>query len=271
MKKGYSLHIGVNFLDEKNYGTKGELQCCEADAKSFLEIANQAGYSSQVLLSKDATSNNVLSVFNDFVEKAEPEDIVFITYSGHGSQIWDLNDDEEDYLDETWCLYDRQLIDDEIYKAYSDFKEGVKVIVISDSCHSGTVLKAVSASINTIENYTKRTINTLGENRNFEKNKELYKNINSNLKGVESRPVKADVRLFAACQDNQTALEFNGHGAFTASLLKAYEAIGEESISYKNFFLNASEITVAITNNHQRPNLFKYGIPQTNWGTPFTI
>ena len=37
-----------------------------------------------------------------------------MTYSGHGGQIEDVSGEEEDKKDETWCLYDGELIDDEV-------------------------------------------------------------------------------------------------------------------------------------------------------------
>jgi hypothetical protein len=54
----------------------------------------------------------------------------------------DVTGDEEDQLDETWCLYDGQLIDDELYLELSKFAEGVRILVLSDSCHSGTMIRA---------------------------------------------------------------------------------------------------------------------------------
>jgi hypothetical protein len=44
-------------------------------------------------------------------------------------------------MDETWCLYDGQLLDDELHGAWEKFQAGVRILVFSDSCHSGTVLK----------------------------------------------------------------------------------------------------------------------------------
>ena len=69
-------------------------------------------------------------------------DILLLTYSGHGGQIPDVTGEETDKLDETWCLYDGQLIDDEMYLELSRFAAGVRVLVFSDSCHSGTVVRA---------------------------------------------------------------------------------------------------------------------------------
>ena len=45
----------------------------------------------------------------------KPGDLFFLTYSGHGGQVPDVTGDEDDKQDETWCLYDGQLIDDELY------------------------------------------------------------------------------------------------------------------------------------------------------------
>ena len=61
--------------------------------------------------------------------------------SGHGGQVPDKNDDEPDAQDETWCLYDGELLDDETYSLLSELSEGVRILVFSDSCHSGTSIK----------------------------------------------------------------------------------------------------------------------------------
>jgi hypothetical protein len=53
----------------------------------------------------------------------------------------DLNGDEEDFTDETWCLFDGQIVDDELYSLYAKFAKGVRILIFSDSCHSGTVAK----------------------------------------------------------------------------------------------------------------------------------
>jgi hypothetical protein len=55
----------------------------------------------------------------------------------------DENNDEGDGADETWCLQDRQFLDDELFQHFRLFKPGVRIIVISDSCHSGTVTKDI--------------------------------------------------------------------------------------------------------------------------------
>ena len=77
-------------------------------------------------------------------------DIFWITYSGHGSQVPDQNGDESDGLDETWCLYDCQILDDTLFDLWSRFKEGVRIVIFSDSCHSGTIARAIN-SLNPVD------------------------------------------------------------------------------------------------------------------------
>ena len=48
-----------------------------------------------------------------------------------------------DTRDETWVLYDRQLIDDELWALWAEFPARSRIFVLSDSCHSGTVTKDV--------------------------------------------------------------------------------------------------------------------------------
>ncbi len=46
-------------------------------------------------------------------------------------------------MDETWVCYDRQLVDDELYELWGKFKSGVRILALSDSCHSGTVTRKI--------------------------------------------------------------------------------------------------------------------------------
>jgi hypothetical protein len=74
----------------------------------------------------------------------ESGDFFWLTYSGHGGQVSDTNsDDETDEKDETWVLYDRQLVDLELYALWGEFKPGVRIFVLSDSCHSGSVTRDI--------------------------------------------------------------------------------------------------------------------------------
>ena len=138
-----SLHIGLNEVSAAAYaGWTGPLAACEFDAHDMLAIAKSRGMKSTLLLTKKGTRSNVLKAICSAAMALAPGDLFFMSYSGHGGQVPDVSGDEPDKQDETWCLFDGQLIDDELYYELSRFKAGVRILVLSDSCHSGTVTRA---------------------------------------------------------------------------------------------------------------------------------
>jgi len=112
MAKGYALTIGLNSVNPSHYdGWSGELLACEADAKDMAEIAKSKGFSVKTLLTRSATRKNVIKELSKAATTLKSADIFMLSYSGHGGQVPDRNKDEDDYQDETWCLYDGELID----------------------------------------------------------------------------------------------------------------------------------------------------------------
>ena len=97
------------------------------------------------LLTEKATCDAVLKAIATASSDLESGDLFFLTYSGHGGQVQDVDGDEkDDQLDETWCLFDSQLRDDDINTALASFAEGVRILMLSDSCHSGTVSRGIA-------------------------------------------------------------------------------------------------------------------------------
>ena len=139
---GYAIAIGLNSVDPAHYGGwSGELSGCEPDARDMQTIAQSQGLNVEILLTAEATCEKVLGKLDDLANQLKPGDLLVVSYSGHGGQAPDYNGDEADGLDETWCLYDGQLLDDELYGAWMKFQPGVRILTFSDSCHSGTVLR----------------------------------------------------------------------------------------------------------------------------------
>lgn len=142
MPIGRSLHIGLNHVDPNAYnGWDGALSGCINDANGMKAVADSLGYSSTILTDSQATSTRVIQEIANAAQSMRPGDILLISYSGHGGQVYDANNDEPDTMDETWVLWDREVIDDELAALWSQFQTGVRIVVCSDSCHSGTVLK----------------------------------------------------------------------------------------------------------------------------------
>src|ERR1043166_7960133 len=116
MPTGRSIHIGLNHVDPDAYfGWDGALSGCINDARDMQAIADRLGYSSLLLLDSQAVSSRVIEAIGSAAQRLTPGDILLLTYSGHGGQVEDVNGDEPDAQDETWVLWDRQLLDDELY------------------------------------------------------------------------------------------------------------------------------------------------------------
>jgi hypothetical protein len=144
--KAFALHIGLDDIDRTKYpaGVK-KLNGCVKDANTYSGITKQRKFTKRILLTnRDATSEMVCKCIIGAALKLGSGDTFLVTYAGHGSSLRDVNGDEPDGRDETWCLFDRQFRDDELYELWAYFQSGVRIVVISDSCHSGTVAREMA-------------------------------------------------------------------------------------------------------------------------------
>lgn len=215
MAKGLSLNIGVNELKKGFYSSNGRLDSPENDAKAMAAIATMEGYKSPIiLLTQQATKDNFLHHLNNCINELEAGDTFLLSFSGHGGQIIDKNGDEAEGLDETWCMHDQHIVDDEIYNNLKKFSKDVKIIIVSSSCHSRTTIK----DLGNLNLWTK-SCNT---NHSLEKNALLTK------KTVHSKHefdplILADIIHISACRDNQIASAGKYFTRFTDLLLKNWD------------------------------------------------
>ena len=263
----YSLLIDLNNVDPEKYeGWDGELPCCEDDVNSIAEISKKEKFETIVkLFTKKATRGNVAEELKKAAEMVEEGGTFLLYYSGHGNfidDIPDLNDikDEKDKKDETWCLYDGEMVDDEIFTFWLRFKPDVKILMISDSCHSGSVFKAALPSDPVIrelrKNYSKPKIMPAKIRRKMVENKiDVYKSLLSQkqiTKGKKEK-VKATVLLLSACRDNQQAMAGDINSLFTSKILDLYNS--GESKNYKDLLISIEEEIGSI----QSPKYSKLG------------
>lgn len=286
MTQGISLNIGLNSVDPGHYaGWSGDLLACEADADDMALIAQSRGFQTKKLLTKQATRKNVLNLVGQAAKTLKKGDTFLFTYSGHGGQLPDRNSDEDDALDETWCLYDGELIDDEIYMLLNKFQEGVHVFMLSDSCHSGTVsrtaygalrssgsLALLADSIETAEMATPPGFKDMPAGialRTYRENREMYDAIMAKLPKEDPVPnIKATVLLISGCQDNQLSSDGAFNGLFTANLLRVWNS-GKFRGSYRTFHQRIARRMPPL----QSPNYSVVGRPSPEFerSTPFQI
>jgi metacaspase-1 len=236
--KGISLHVGLNRVDPVHYaGWKGELVACENDARDMETIASSQGFVTQSLLTRSATSISLLGIIEKAAKELVEGDIFLLTYSGHGGQVNDVDNQEPDGLDETWVLYDRELIDDELYAMWSLFRPGVRICVLSDSCQSGIMTKEMFLNpapylphlearvrASTRENLRPKFLPPEVQAKIYkERAGALYDTIRKKTPRRETVIPECSVILISACQDNQIAMDGRKNGVFTDALLRVWD------------------------------------------------
>jgi hypothetical protein len=290
-RAGRSLHIGLNAVAPAHYGGwSGPLAACEFDANDMAAIARSRGMRAKVLLGKAATRARVLAGLRSAAKGLKKGDLFLLTYSGHGGQIPDVTSEEGDSRDETWCLFDGELIDDELYFALSRFAAGVRILVLSDSCHSGTVTRApVTAGADATPR--SRMMPPAVADATYKGHQRFYDGLQRKIAKAAGAGPRVDPDtalaqlvvkprlerivakfspasiLISGCQDNQTSMDGDRNGAFTGALLDVW-ADGTFSGDYRRFHATIRSRLPA----SQSPNLFTLGRAKTFVRQrPFTV
>ncbi len=148
-----ALLIGIN-----DYQALPKLRGAIHDVETLQAILeSRHGFRAEhvrVITDGQATRAGILEALGRLERDSEPDDVIYIHYSGHGSQVRDTNGDEadEDGMDETICPQDARtpnvpdITDDELDQIIG--RMNVRWLVMSmDSCHSGTVMRNVDLQI----------------------------------------------------------------------------------------------------------------------------
>jgi hypothetical protein len=217
-----ALLVGIN-----NYKAVEHLRGSLNDVAAMRQIlTTRWGFSPDnvvTLTEEAATRDAILRSLEQLVSESGPNDTVVFHYSGHGSQVKDLNGDEEDGLDETLVPYDGRtpgvpdIVDDELDVIFSKLKAGTALIIL-DSCHSGTGTRGIDFRPRGIPQDTRLEVYQSPAVRPIE--------------GVSTRAIIPRVEsrqlVMSAVPANQEALDgpIDGeyHGVFTFVLSKALAA-----------------------------------------------
>lgn len=241
-----------------------------------------------VVKNEKATVENILKEFDKLIEKLQPGDIVFFHYSGHGQQISDIEPtkhkqysklkyikaDEDDGYDEALALYNapvnyvsgydfsEHLIDDQIEYFQNKIQEKIgkngHLIMIFDSCHSGSITRGVDDA----QIYRSESKKCLDPSVEVVKQTKISKEDNSN-KGV--------LVEFKGCKDEQRNLEFKkgiqgadlNYGSLSYALYQTLAELKEKAtyqqvfdIVYSKIFANSKGTQEAVLDTKFGDNAF---------------
>jgi hypothetical protein len=230
-----ALLIGIN-----RYKAVPSLQGSVNDVQTMREIlVSRWGFPPDnvtMLLDQAATRSAILAAMRKLVDEAGPDDVVYLHYSGHGSQVQDLNGDEDDGLDETIVPQDgrtpgvRDIVDDELDAIFAKLRTPNAVIVL-DSCHSGTAMRSLDIRTRSVPNDTRI---------------DLYRDGNEVATRAIVPRLESRFLVLSGAADNQEAIDgpIDGryHGFFTYALSRSVSTLPPQATPRQIFGGVAQEL-----------------------------
>lgn len=249
-----ALCIGINDYP----GTQNDLSGCVNDANDWAAALAARGFAVTKLLDAQATKAAMVGAMSELIGGAVKGDSIIITYSGHGTWVPDKNGDEPDGRDEGLCPWDigsgNVLLDDEIAPIFTHHVAGVRVVLLSDSCHSGSVTRGDTSELDP----------GLPRAR-FLPPEVWMKTADLPAPRVARLPTAGGLSrsggdlLLAGCTDTQyswdTSFKNRPNGAFTYYALKALASL-PTSASYQDWFNKITPGFLPTNQLPQNPQIF---------------
>jgi hypothetical protein len=238
-----SIHLGLNALDAAHYSGYPLLSACENDARDMAAIARMNRFEPRLLLGRQAMSALLLRTLGEQASRMASGDRLMLTFAGHGSQLPDASADEPDRIDEAWCCFDRIVRDDELFNAISRFRPGVRVIVVADSCYSGSSIRRTAqprelhlepAGVSESTRYLPEEVAAAA----YQLHRNKYDLVRSQT--PRTAHLRCNAMLLSACRDNQVARDGERNGLFTSTLKRIW-ANGRFNGSYTSLVARIRE------------------------------
>lgn len=231
-----ALCIGVNDYP----GTESDLHGCVNDANDWMAALEARGFECAILLDSGATGQEIRNRLKRLAKDSASGDVIVITFSGHGSFVPDMDGDELDGYDECWCPHDvvenGPITDDDLHTIFSKRDDNARWIVISDSCHSGTVARF--SRINTpattaMADAPQRLVRFLAPDAFMKEEADELPTALATTRVNASPPGRKDSLLMSGCKDSEYSYDawFEGraNGAFTFVALRELAELGADA------------------------------------------
>ncbi|MCI0514996.1 caspase family protein [candidate division KSB1 bacterium] len=219
MKK--AICVGIN-----NYpGFTNDLKGCVNDAQDWTDLLKFSGFQVATMLNEQATRQNILNALEDLVTQAAAGDEIVFTYSGHGTSVTDKSGDEPDEYDEALYVYDDLIVDDELRAIFQKINPAVHLVVIADSCFSGTVTRALISEIS-VPRYIKTD--------DIPAKAKLKKRFLAEEDMIEV--------LLTGCSDSEYSYDANINGRWNGAMSAAATAVIRKGQTYQEFYAQIRKV-----------------------------
>ena len=215
--------VGINYP-----GTNHALRGCVNDVMLMSDVLTRdfdfKAYNKRMVTDATATTDQIMMRLKWLVSGAEPGDVLFFHYSGHGSQIINQNynaDQEPDGKDEIICPIDldwrtKMIRDEDMREIFDGVPEGVNLTVVLDCCHSGTGIDSKNtyqpfglADLVPVNDPMKNVINLSRELPMPADiaNRGLGLDLEVKARGIKNKNGKEVGLLISGCQSHQTSAD----------------------------------------------------------------
>lgn len=212
----HALVVCLNYPDDPD----NRLSATD-DGDNFIELLRASGVTDiTTLYNGQGTVAKVEAAVREVGARCQEGDYFVFFYGGHGDQLDDQDNDEDDGFDECFVLVDEKgEINDNAYYRDDDFAnlvsssvdEGVNVLVLTDCCHSATIC-------------------------------DFEKPCWNGIKGVN----------IAGCKDHQESGDTGSGGIFTHSMLLAVSDFSSNPKAKKSEYSLAQLYNRALQNHSNR-------------------
>jgi hypothetical protein len=230
-----ALCVGIN-----NYAEPHRLTGCVNDAHTWAQVLARNGFTTDLLLDKEATYDGITSALRRLIQSSRRGDVLVFQYSGHGTTMPDETGRTVDGVEEAMVPVDfdtntpKLLMDFDVAAIFNTLPDGVNLTCFIDCCHSGTITRmlvglAPEHLLRTDEmpRFISLTPDQIAAVRNY---RAAFR---ATARGQTiGGPANMKDIVFSACQANEVAWESNGQGEFTrnatAILARGFSAVTNE-------------------------------------------
>jgi hypothetical protein len=217
MAANRALLIGVG-----DYPAGQRLPGIDKDVDTMRQVVRDLGYSDaqvRVLRDADADLAGIRQTIETWlIDGTRPDDRALLYFSGHGSQVEDIDGDEADGADEVLLPYNVAIQGKNLVNVFSDDAFGrllaripaERVVVLIDACHSGTATKQLGRTSGVVEKFF------------YYPDMPVTNAVFAVEKGAGAAP--DNFLAVSACQDNEKALATPAGSLFTQGLADAVAA-----------------------------------------------
>jgi hypothetical protein len=251
MGKGRAVVVGVPQPSASSGWTASNLPGVMNDVVEMERLLRGLHFDVQVLVKSAAKAQAVLELIRDSASNLKPGDMFVFYFAGHGAQI--KSSDGDELRDKLLLTFDEPIVDDLLGSYWPHFKKDVRIVVMTDSCHSATAVRTIE---------TPRGVVTTIEPDPAETNTPHFLSIGLSNSGGERgvrdgniAGLQGSLIHLAACLDREQAMDLGNHGAFTDAFLRAWNANFREN--YDQLFAEIRKRMSFTT--RQTPRMTTYG------------